>query len=86
MGFLDRFRRHLDVLEVEECTLQGHTFSGKNAANDLQGFVGSRPALLEGHTETCELFQFEAKTDTELEPTARDDIDDGERSGSIQDR
>src|SRR5215471_2588974 len=77
MGFLDRFRRHLDVLEVEECTLQGNTFSGKNAANNLQGFVGSRPALLEGHTKTFELFSFEAKTDTELEPTARDDIDDG---------
>src|SRR5215831_12207619 len=81
MGFLERFRRHLDVLEVEACTLQGHTFSGKNAAHDLQGCVGARPALLEGHTETFELFSFEAKTDTELEPTARDDIDDGDILG-----
>src|SRR5262245_24957262 len=67
MGFLDRFRRDLDVLEVEEFTLQGNTFSSKNATNDLQGFVGARSPLLEGHPETFKLFQLDADSDAEFE-------------------
>jgi hypothetical protein len=61
-------------LELEELALEGDGLSGKRAPNYFEGLVGSRSALFERHTETFELFPFEADTDAELKTTAGDDI------------
>jgi len=74
MRFLDRLGRHLYVLKIEELAVDGDGLSRKSAANDLEGLVGSGAALFEGHTETFELFPFEADAGAELETTAGDDI------------
>src|SRR5579862_1392685 len=75
MRFLNRLRRHLDVLEVEEFALEGDVLPRQSATNDLEGLVGTRSAFLEGHSEAVELFVFEADADSELETAAGDDID-----------
>src|SRR5271166_6091065 len=75
MRLLDRLWRYLDVLEVEELALEGDGLSGKRAPNYFEGLVGSRPALLERHTKTFELFPLEADAGAELETTAGDHID-----------
>src|SRR6266404_7368350 len=74
MRLLDRLRCHLNVLEVEELALEGDGLSGKRAPNYVEGLVASRSALLVGHTETFELFPFEADPGAELETTAGDHI------------
>ena len=74
MRLLDRLRCHLNVLEVEELALEGDGLSGKRAPNYVEGLVGSRAALFERHTETFELFPFEADPGAELETTAGDHI------------
>src|SRR6266481_473031 len=74
MRLLDRLRCHLDVVEVEELALEGNRLSGKRAPNYFKGLVGSRAALFERHTETFELFPFEADPGAELETTAGDHI------------
>src|SRR5215831_18251671 len=74
VGSLDGFRGDLDMVEVEECVLEGDGLSLEQTANDPERFVGSRPALLERDTEAVELFDFVAHADTEFETSARHDI------------
>jgi hypothetical protein len=60
MRFLDRFGRHLDVLEVEEVALEGDGLAGKGASNDVERLVRARAALLERYAEARKLFAFKA--------------------------
>jgi hypothetical protein len=50
------------------------TVSPASASNYFEGLVGSRSALFERHTETLELFPFDADPGAELETTAGDHI------------
>ena len=70
VGFLDRLRRELDILEVEEFALEGECLSAQKAANDLDRFVGSRSSRLERKAEAFELFQLVARPDPKLKTTA----------------
>ena len=81
MRLLDGLRRHLDVPEIEERALEGDGFAGQRPPDDLEGLVGSRSTFLDGHAEAFELFLLEADADAELEPAARNDVDDGDVFG-----
>src|SRR5919198_3249681 len=74
VGSLEGFRGDLDMVEVEECVLEGDGLAIEQTANDAERFVGPRPALLERDTEAVELFDFVADSDPEFETSARNDI------------
>src|SRR5580704_2953940 len=74
MRFLDGLRRHFDILKVEELALEGDGLAGKGTADDFEGLVGARAALLGRHAETLKLFALEADPNAKLEATAGDHI------------
>src|SRR6267378_473826 len=74
MRFLDGLRRHPDVLEVKELAFEGDGLSGESAADDFEGLVGARAALLGRHAEAGKLFPLKADPDAKLEATAGDHI------------
>src|ERR1700683_2514987 len=57
MRFLNRFRGHLDILELEEFALEGDRLTAQKATNKIERFVGSRSSLLERKPKAFELFQ-----------------------------
>src|SRR6202035_3083301 len=75
MRFLDRPRRHPDVLEIEELALESNGLAGKSATDDVEGLVGALSPFLRRHAEACKLFLFETDANPELEATARNDVD-----------
>src|SRR5258708_39548220 len=60
MRFLDGPRRQLDIFKVEELALEGDGLSGESAADDFEGLVGARAALLGRHAEAGKLFPLKA--------------------------
>ena len=70
MRFLNRFGRHLDVLEVEEFAFEGNSLSAQETTYDFERLISACAALFEWDPEAFKLLQLKADPDAELKAAA----------------
>ena len=77
VGFLQRFRNNLQVVDVGVLAVEGETFLGPGPGYYLHCFLEPFPALLHVDAYAVELLALIACADAEVEASPADDVEHG---------